>query len=168
MKQTLSTWLTNSSLLDSDIIFCSACLNISHTINNNAFQDYSQLDELNKITRHCSYYYQILYNNQDGVQTSDKASLVISRWRAVREICTTRRLLVSQPSKKGWTISVSSAITVKKEINTCHYMLIIIWLMLFSTLYTLWSVSTFSILFSKHFLRYWQENLFNNQSSSGW
>ena len=148
MKQTLSTWLTNSSLLDSDIIFI--------TINNNAFQDYSRLDELNKITRCCSYYYQILYNNQDGVQTSDKASLVISRWRAVREICTTRRLLVSQPSKKGWTISVSSAITVKKEINTCHYMLIIIWLMLFSTLYTLWSVSTFSILFSIHLLRCWQ------------
>lgn len=47
------------------------------------------------------------------MQTSDRASLFMSRWRPVSEICTTRRLFVSHPSKKGCTISVSSAITDK-------------------------------------------------------
>ena len=45
------------------------------------------------------------------MHTSDKASLVISLCSAVSEICTTRRLLVSQPSRKGWTISFSSETT---------------------------------------------------------
>ena len=64
---------------------------------------------------HSHYSNSLISTRVKDLLTSDRASLVISRWSAVSDICTTRKLLVSQPSKNGWTISFSSATTGRKH-----------------------------------------------------
>ena len=67
--------------------------------------------------------------------TSEIASLLISLCSAVKEICTTRRLFVSQPNRKAWIISFSSATTeiwikTKLHISVYYYKKVIMFIMI--------------------------------------